>query len=150
VGVCQGVAMESLMYHLGSPCPTRLCPAGRPPLTVYPLRPFQGWPARRAGVVRPSSTLLVTRRRPPSRLDGKRQNRDAREQESGKRKETGFITMHAGPRGFHLGTNLQQCRDFMVSSSPSPPRSTLKPWYNDPINNKIPAIKELNFKSLSS
>jgi hypothetical protein len=32
MGVWQGVAMDSLKFHLGLPCPTLLCPAGRPPL----------------------------------------------------------------------------------------------------------------------
>jgi hypothetical protein len=32
MGVWQGVAMDSLKYHLGPPCPTLLCPAGGPPL----------------------------------------------------------------------------------------------------------------------
>jgi hypothetical protein len=32
MGVWQGVAMDSLKYHWGPPCPTLLCPAGRPPL----------------------------------------------------------------------------------------------------------------------
>jgi hypothetical protein len=32
VGVWQGVAMDSLKFHPGLPCPTPPCPAGGPPL----------------------------------------------------------------------------------------------------------------------
>jgi hypothetical protein len=32
MGVWQGVTMDSLKFHLGPPCLTLLCPAGRPPL----------------------------------------------------------------------------------------------------------------------
>jgi hypothetical protein len=32
IGVCEGVAMDSLEFHLGPPCPTFLPPAGRQPL----------------------------------------------------------------------------------------------------------------------
>jgi hypothetical protein len=42
----QGVAMDSLKFHPSPPCPT--------PETALP--PFQGWPARRAGGLQPSST----------------------------------------------------------------------------------------------
>jgi hypothetical protein len=38
MGVRQGVAMDSLKYPSGLPCPTLLCPAGGTPLK----RPFQG------------------------------------------------------------------------------------------------------------
>jgi hypothetical protein len=32
MGVCQGVAMDSLKFHPGPPCPTLPCPVGGPPL----------------------------------------------------------------------------------------------------------------------
>jgi hypothetical protein len=49
MGVWPGVAMDSLKFHLGPPCPTLLRPAGRPPLkrpygcfkgraVLYPLK----------------------------------------------------------------------------------------------------------------
>jgi hypothetical protein len=48
VGVWQGVAMDSLKFHPGPPCPTLLRPAGGPP----PKRPYSrfggGPPAERA------------------------------------------------------------------------------------------------------
>jgi hypothetical protein len=40
MGVRQGVAMDSLKFHPGSPCPTILCPTLLSPAGV----PFQGWP----------------------------------------------------------------------------------------------------------
>jgi hypothetical protein len=46
-----------------SPCPTLLCPVGESGLKRPYLRSFQGWPARRAVGLRPSSTPLDTPRR---------------------------------------------------------------------------------------
>jgi ribosomal protein L30E len=37
-------ATDSLLVHLGPPCPTLLCPAGGPPPGTA-LRLFQGWPS---------------------------------------------------------------------------------------------------------
>jgi hypothetical protein len=56
MGVWQGVAMDSLKFHPGLPCPTFLRPAGRRPLKR---------PAHRACGLRPSSTPLDTPRRTP-------------------------------------------------------------------------------------
>jgi hypothetical protein len=56
MGIWQRVAMDSLKFHLGRESPTLLRSAGGPP---------QGWPAHRAGSVRPSSTPLDTPRRTP-------------------------------------------------------------------------------------
>jgi hypothetical protein len=39
----QGVAMNSLEYYLGPPCPTVLYSVGAPPLKIA-IRQFQGWP----------------------------------------------------------------------------------------------------------
>jgi hypothetical protein len=46
-GLWQGVAMNSLKFHLGLPCSTLPCPAGRTPLK-RPYNRFQGWPAHEA------------------------------------------------------------------------------------------------------
>jgi hypothetical protein len=43
IGVWQGVAMNSLKFHLGPPCPTLLCPAGGSPLK-WPYGRFRGGP----------------------------------------------------------------------------------------------------------
>jgi hypothetical protein len=52
MGVWQGVAINSLKFHQGPPCPTLLHPAGGPPLK---------WPCNRfRGGLRQSSTLLDT------------------------------------------------------------------------------------------
>jgi hypothetical protein len=56
MSVWQGVAKDSLKYHSGPPCPILLRPAGMPP----PKRLVLGWPAHRAGSLRPSFTPLVT------------------------------------------------------------------------------------------
>jgi hypothetical protein len=49
MGVWQGVAMDSLKFHLGLPCPTLLRPVGRPPLkqSYHHCRDglFAGWVA---------------------------------------------------------------------------------------------------------
>jgi hypothetical protein len=65
MGVWQGVAMESLKFHPGLPCPTLLCPAGGLPLEQTSW-PFQVWPVCRAGGLRPSFTPLDTSRRAPT------------------------------------------------------------------------------------
>jgi hypothetical protein len=52
MGMWQGVAMDSLKFHPGPPCPTLPCPVGRSPLKQL----FQGWPAHRAGGLQPSAT----------------------------------------------------------------------------------------------
>jgi hypothetical protein len=44
IGVWQGVTMDSVKFHLGSPCPT---PGLATP--VMALKPFQEWPTRRSG-----------------------------------------------------------------------------------------------------
>jgi hypothetical protein len=49
MGVRQGVAMDSLKFHPGPPSSILLRPVGGPPLK----RPFQEWPVRRAGGLRP-------------------------------------------------------------------------------------------------
>jgi hypothetical protein len=54
LGVWQGVAVDSLKFHLGLPCPTFLRPAAGPSLK----RPYS-----RAGDLLPSSTPLDTPRR---------------------------------------------------------------------------------------
>jgi hypothetical protein len=41
MGVWQGMAMDSLKFHLGRPCPTLLCPDGGSPLT-QPYVGFRG------------------------------------------------------------------------------------------------------------
>jgi hypothetical protein len=51
MGVWQGVAMDSLKFHLGRPCLTLLCPTGR-----LPLKRLYG----KAGGLQPSSTPLDT------------------------------------------------------------------------------------------
>jgi hypothetical protein len=43
MGVWEGVAMDSLKFHLGLPCPTLVRPAGWPPLK-RPYRHFKGGP----------------------------------------------------------------------------------------------------------
>jgi hypothetical protein len=55
MGIWQGVARNTLKFHLAPPCLTFLRPA---PETALQL--FQGWPARRAGGQWPSSTPLDT------------------------------------------------------------------------------------------
>jgi hypothetical protein len=52
----KGVSTDSLEFNAGPPCPTLIRPAGGPP----PKRPFWGWPARRVGGLRPSSSPLDT------------------------------------------------------------------------------------------
>jgi hypothetical protein len=49
MGVWQGVAMDSLKYHMGPPWPTLLHPTVRPPL---------GWPAHRVVGLRPYYSLF--------------------------------------------------------------------------------------------
>jgi hypothetical protein len=61
--VWQGVAKDYLKFYPGPPCLTLLCPTGEGGTPETVLRPFQGWPAPRASGLRPSSTLLDTRRR---------------------------------------------------------------------------------------
>jgi hypothetical protein len=46
------------------PDPSTPCRRATPEM-AEPLQPFQGWPARRMGSLRPSSTLLDTPRRTP-------------------------------------------------------------------------------------
>jgi hypothetical protein len=46
MGVSLGVAMDSLKFQLGPPCPTLLCPAGRPPVK-QPCGRFRGGPPAR-------------------------------------------------------------------------------------------------------
>jgi hypothetical protein len=43
MGIWRGVAIDSLKFHLGLPCPTLLYPAGGPPLK-WPLGHFRGGP----------------------------------------------------------------------------------------------------------
>jgi hypothetical protein len=50
MGVRQGVAMNSLKFHQGPPCPALLQPAVRPPLIT-----ISGGAASKAGGLRPSS-----------------------------------------------------------------------------------------------
>jgi hypothetical protein len=64
IGIWQGVAMNSPKFHSGPPCPTLLCPAGGPGGQAA-RGSFQEWPARRAGGMRPSHTLLYTPRNTP-------------------------------------------------------------------------------------
>jgi hypothetical protein len=52
----EGLSLESLKFHPAPPCPTLLCPAGRPP----PKRPY----GRLGGGLWPSSSSLDT----PSRM----------------------------------------------------------------------------------
>jgi hypothetical protein len=47
--------MDSLKFQQGPPSPTLLHRVGG-----QPLRPFQGWPIRRVGGLRPSTSLLDT------------------------------------------------------------------------------------------
>jgi hypothetical protein len=72
MGVRQGVARDSLMFHPGPPCLTLLRPKGWPPLkrrfSETALRSFQVWPARRTGGLQLSSTFLDTPRRTPMGL----------------------------------------------------------------------------------
>jgi hypothetical protein len=56
MGVWQAVAMDSLKFHSGLPCPTLQHPACGSPLK----RPFKGWTTHRAGGLWPSSTPLDT------------------------------------------------------------------------------------------
>jgi hypothetical protein len=56
IGVWQGVAMYSLKFHLGPPCPNLLCPVGGPPLK-WPISCFRG------GGLQLSFTPLNTPRR---------------------------------------------------------------------------------------
>jgi hypothetical protein len=51
MGVWQGVAMDSLKFHLGPPCPTSLCPE-------MALWLFWGWPAHRVDWLRQSPTTM--------------------------------------------------------------------------------------------
>jgi hypothetical protein len=60
MGVWQGVAMDSLKFHLGPPYPTLLRPAVRPPLR-RPYSHFKG------GLPKLSSTPLDTPRRTHTR-----------------------------------------------------------------------------------
>lgn len=60
MGVWRGVAEDARQFNMGLPCPTLLFPCRR----SIPEK-FQGWPTRRAGGLRPSSTPLYTPRRKP-------------------------------------------------------------------------------------
>jgi hypothetical protein len=57
MGVWEGVAMDSLEYHLAMHDPSTPCE--RATLETV-LRPFLGWATRRAGGLQPSSSLLDT------------------------------------------------------------------------------------------
>jgi hypothetical protein len=60
MGIWQGVAMDSLKYHLDLPCPTLLphaLPCGRATPEMA-LLPFQWWRVCRAGSLQSSSTPL--------------------------------------------------------------------------------------------
>jgi hypothetical protein len=59
MGAWQGVAMDSLKFHPGLPCPTLLNPAGGPPLK----RPYSCF----KDGLQPSSTFLDTPHRTPMR-----------------------------------------------------------------------------------
>jgi hypothetical protein len=50
IGVWQGVAMDYLKFHLGSPCPNLLCPVSRSPLK-WPNSYFRGIPIGRAAYI---------------------------------------------------------------------------------------------------
>jgi hypothetical protein len=63
MGVWQGVAIESLsMARAHHALPFYTLQAGHPVTASWP---FQGWPAQKAGALRPSSTHLDTPRRTP-------------------------------------------------------------------------------------
>jgi hypothetical protein len=67
MGVWQGVAIDSLKFRPGLPCPTLLRPLDGPPLK----RPYcfrDGPPARRVACLWPSLTPLDTSRRTPMTL----------------------------------------------------------------------------------
>jgi hypothetical protein len=69
ISIWEGMAMDSLKFHLGLPCPTLLQPAGGSPAAGPPLkRPYGcfsgGLPAGWAAC-RPCSTPLDTQRRKP-------------------------------------------------------------------------------------
>jgi hypothetical protein len=71
MGVGQGVSTVSLKFHLGTLCPTLLCPAGGPPLK-RPYGRFRGGPpAGRAGcgcllpLWTPHAVRLCWPRQPP-------------------------------------------------------------------------------------
>jgi hypothetical protein len=61
MGVWQGMAIESLKFYPGLPCPNHVPPAGRPPLKQL----LQGWSTCRAVNRQPSFTHLDTPRRTP-------------------------------------------------------------------------------------
>jgi hypothetical protein len=64
MGVWQGVVMDSLKVLLGFAMSNPSYPCGwTTPEMALPM--FQGWPARRASSLRPSSTPLDTPRRMP-------------------------------------------------------------------------------------
>jgi hypothetical protein len=60
IGVSQGVAMNSLKFHPGPPCPTLLCPVSRPPLKwLYGC--FKGGPCTDCGRLLPLGTPHAVR-----------------------------------------------------------------------------------------
>jgi hypothetical protein len=67
IAVWQGVAMDSLKFRPGPPCPSTPCGRATPDISGLPLI-FEVWPAYRAGNLWLSSTLLDTPRRTYIRL----------------------------------------------------------------------------------